>query len=73
MGRRFYDLLERSGWTFVQGFAAEWLITRTVDEQTLQVALVAGAAAVAKCIIATRIGSSNTAATLPLEDDTPRA
>lgn len=73
MTKKFYfDLLERSGWTFVQGAAAEWLVTQSFDDTTFKVALVAGAVAVAKCLIATKIGAPNTAATLPVDEDTER-
>lgn len=73
MGSKWYiDTAERVAWTFIQGFAAEWIVTSSVDTQTLKLAAVAGAVSVAKCILATRIGSPNTAATLPVDEDTPR-
>lgn len=68
---RYADLIERVLWTGAQGFAAEWLVTRSFDGQTLQVAGAAALAAVAKCLIAFKVGSRNTAATLPVEEDTP--
>lgn len=67
---RYVDLAERVSWTAVQGFAAEWLVTQSLDAQTLQLAGVAALAAVAKCLLAFRVGSSNTAATLPTDVDT---
>lgn len=71
--KKFYlDLLERVLWTFVQGAAAEWIVTTSIDEQTFKVAAVAGAVAVAKCLLATQIGASNTAATLSVADDTEK-
>lgn len=73
MGRQFYaDLAERALWTFVQGALAEWVVTSSLDSVSLQVALVAGAVSVAKCLLATQIGAPNTAATLPVTTDTER-
>lgn len=70
---KFYaDLLERVLWTFVQGFAAMWIVTGDLDAETLKVALVAGGVAVAKCMLATQIGADNTASTLPQTTDTER-
>ena len=73
MGKKFYaDLVERVIWTALQGFSAEWIVTSSLDEQSFQVALVAGLVAVAKCLVATRIGAPNTASTLPVATDTER-
>lgn len=64
--KQFYlDLAERSAWTFVQGGLAAWLVTQSLDRETLMIALVAGLAAVAKCLMAVRIGDNGTASTLP--------
>ena len=66
MGRRFYlDLAERVAWTFVQGFAAEWIVTAGADLGSVKVAAVAAAVSVAKCLLATRVGEEDSAATLP--------
>lgn len=67
---RYLDLLERVLWTFAQGFAAEWIVTQSIDGQTLKVAAVAGAVAAVKCVLAFQVGSGNTAATLPAGPDT---
>lgn len=71
--RQFYaDLLERVLWTFVQAAGAEWVVTSSLDSGSLKIALVAGLVSVAKCLVATQIGASNTAATLPVTTDTER-
>lgn len=73
MGKKFYlDLLERVAWTFVQGGAAEWIISSNLDATSFKFAGVAGLIAVAKCLLATRVGASNTASTLPLAEDTEK-
>ena len=73
MGKKFYfDLLERVLWTFIQGGAAEWIVSSNLDENTLKVAGVAGLVSVAKCLLATQVGAPNTASTLPLAEDTER-
>ena len=56
------DLLERVLWTFVQGAAAELVVTQSLDLQTLKVAAVAGVVSAAKCLIATRFGDPSSAA-----------
>ena len=64
------DIVERSAWTFVQAFAAAWLVfdrELALDNDTLKTALIAGAIAVAKGIVASRIGNEESAATLPAE------
>jgi hypothetical protein len=76
--RRFYsDLLERVLWTAVQAFlgvlVADGLGAGVEDDTTgLKVAAIAAAISAAKCLLATQVGSSHTAATLPARDDTPR-
>lgn len=71
--REFYfDMLERAGWTFVQGFAAAFIIHGDhLDEHTLGIGAVAGAIAVAKALIATKLpwANSTTASTLPVDLD----
>lgn len=65
MGKQFYfDLAERSLWTFVQAAAAVWLVTQSLDREALYVALVAGLVAVAKGLIAAQFGNGS-ASTLP--------
>jgi hypothetical protein len=61
------DLAERVLWTFVQGFVAEWLVTQSLDLGSAKVAAVAGLAAVAKCVLATRVGAPDDASTLPAD------
>lgn len=66
MSRRFYvDMAERVLWTFAQGFLAEWLVTATLDLQTLKVAAGAGLISAAKCLLASRVGERGTASTVP--------
>lgn len=71
--RKFYaDLAERTAWTFVQGFAAAWIVLAEYSSEVLEVASVAATVAVAKGLVATQIGAPNTAATLPTTTDTER-
>lgn len=71
---QFYlDLLERSVWTFAQAFIGSWIVLEGADfdsiftEDVLKVALVAGAIAVGKAILSTKLpwANSETASTLP--------
>lgn len=74
------DVLERVVWTFIQAFAATYAASgldvggvNDMDvKQKLAIAALAGAAALIKCLVAKSVGSPNTAATLPVEDDTSR-
>jgi hypothetical protein len=66
---KLLDLLERSGWTFVQTFFATLLVTGVLDLQNFdleawKVALVAAALSAVKSVIAQQFGTG-TAATLP--------
>lgn len=70
------DIAERALWTFVQAFLAVFAVTGAldVDFASAKKAAIAGVAAVLavlKGFAASRIGSDNTAATLPREKDTP--
>lgn len=69
MGKKFYlDLLERTAWTFVQAFAAVWLVfDRDVafDVENLQSAAIAAGIAAVKGLAASFIGDKDSAATLP--------
>lgn len=66
MKKRFYlDVLERVLWTTVQAFAAELLVTQTLDSQTVRIAAVGAGLAGLKCILATQVGDSDSAAALP--------
>lgn len=69
---RLLDLLERTGWTAVQGFLAAWIVLDgdLWSETSLKLAGTAAALAAAKCVVAFQFGSSNTAATLPAGLDT---
>jgi hypothetical protein len=67
---KLFDLLERSGWTFVQTFFATLLVTGVLDLETfdLEAWKVAGIAALLsaiKSVIAQQFGTG-TAATLPV-------
>jgi hypothetical protein len=66
---KLLDLLERSGWTFVQTFFATLLVTGVLDAETFDIEAwkVAGIAALlsaVKSVIAQQFGTG-TAATLP--------
>lgn len=65
----YLDLLERALWTFAQGFAAFWIVTGQVDDQTVTGALIAGGISVGKSILASSVGDPNSAATLPSPPD----
>jgi L-fucose isomerase-like protein len=70
MSKIFYlDLLERVLWTFVQGFLAVWILLGSFSKEALYAGLIAGAISAAKGLIATQIGSSNSASTLPSPPD----
>lgn len=62
---KYVDIAERVAWTAIQGFAAEWLVTQSLDATTLKVAGLAAIVSAAKCIVATRIGDSDSAAAIP--------
>lgn len=67
------DLLERSGWTFVQAFLATLLVTGVLDTTAFdldawKIALAAAAIAAIKAVIAQQFGTG-TAATLPAETE----
>lgn len=61
----YLDILERVFWTALQGFAAELLVTQSFDTQSLKVAGAAAGLAALKCVLATQIGDSSSAAALP--------
>jgi hypothetical protein len=69
----YADLLERVLWTFIQGFAAAWIVIGDLGAESLYVGLVAGLVSVAKGVVAKSIGSSNSAATLPSPPDVTAA
>ena len=70
----YFDLLERTGWTFAQGFAAMFIIHGHLDEHVFQVAGVAGLIAVAKSLVAAKLPwtASDSASTLPEHVDPPQ-
>jgi hypothetical protein len=66
---KLLDLLERSGWTFVQTFFATLLVTGVLDAESFdieawKVALIAALLSAIKSVIAQQFGTG-TAATLP--------
>ena len=66
---KLFDLLERSGWTFVQTFFATLLLTGVLDStdfnlEAWKVALVAAALSAVKSVLAQQFGTG-TAATVP--------
>jgi hypothetical protein len=72
MTKRFWiDMLERAIWTFIQAFLAVWVMffdanaDQFFNAETAKAALVAGAVAVAKALMASRIGNGNSASTAP--------
>jgi hypothetical protein len=63
MNKRFYlDLLERSGWTFVQAAAAVAITAGGFGAEVWKAAAVAGGLAICKALVASQIGKPNTAA-----------
>lgn len=58
------DAAERVIWTFLQAFGAVVIINGWSWE-SLQIALAAGGISVLKCLIAMKVGNSNTAQALP--------
>ena len=85
MGKNFYlDLIERSAWSFAQGFAGTYVGAAFLDlvvdigftlsvSQRFSIALGTGTAAVAKCILAVKLPwtADNSASSLPAENDPP--
>lgn len=67
MGKKFYlDLLERVVWTAIQAAGAEWVATgMSFDAQTAKVAGAAALASAVKCLLASRVGDSQSAAAFP--------
>lgn len=70
------DIAERAAWTFAQTFLSLFVFTGALDTDisSAKQAAFAGIAAVIavlKGFVASRVGSDNTAATLPREKDTP--
>lgn len=65
MSKRTKDLLERILWTFVQAFAAEWLISSTFDQRSFKIAGAAAAISAVKCIVAFNVGNPNSASLAP--------
>ena len=59
------DMAERVIWTFVQAAAAVLIVEQDWTPDVLKIALTAGAIAVLKAIVATRIGDDDSAASLP--------
>jgi hypothetical protein len=75
MGGRFYlDLLERTVWTFVQGFCAEWILSGDFDARSLKYGAIAGALSVAKSLVSNRLPwtANDSASSLPAEVDPPQ-
>lgn len=65
----YLDLLERVVWTLIEGALGFWIDHAATGEVTWRAVVYAGAIAVAKAILAKRIGSSQSAATLPSPPD----
>jgi hypothetical protein len=65
----YLDLLERVLWTFVQGFAAAWLVLGDFSRESFMVGLAAGCVALAKGVVAKTFGDHSSAATLPSPPD----
>lgn len=65
---RWVDLLDRTGWTFIQAFLGFWIATSfATDWNLLKGALIASAIAATKAAVAQRVGNS------PLGDAVPGA
>lgn len=65
MKRVYLDILERVVWTALQAGVGAWVALGDFSDTTLKVAGVAAVTAAAKCILATRVGDSDSAAALP--------
>lgn len=76
-GRFLADTAERVGKTFVQGYAAAWVVVGGADFDALfsldnaKLGLAAGAFAVATSLAATRVGAKDSASLLPADVDPP--
>lgn len=70
--RYILDLAERVFWTFLQGGLGV-ITVDALDLPVWAVVPVATGLALLKGLVAKKIGSGNTAATLPAYDDTPKA
>lgn len=70
----YWDLLERTVWTALQGFLAAWLALGGIDGTTFKVAAIAGAGAAAKSLIAVQLPwtAEDSASTLPESVDPPQ-
>lgn len=67
--RKYADGLERLAATFIQAFAAVWIVTGDLDWLTIKAALVAGGLSVAKTAAAWQLGNKETSSVLPEELD----
>lgn len=65
----YLDLLERVVWTFIQAAAGAALDLLVTGEITFRAVAIAGVIALLKGLVATKIGSPNSAATLPSPPD----
>lgn len=65
MNRKYLDLAERVGFTALQAFAAEWLVSSTLDQRSFKIAGVAAAISAAKCIVGFQVGNRDTASMAP--------
>jgi hypothetical protein len=61
----FVDFCERVVVTFVEGFAASWIVTQDWTVNNLKVGLVAGGVSAAKCIVAANVGNRDSASVAP--------
>ena len=59
------DMIERAAWTFAEAFLAVYVITDVSSAKTAAVAGAGAALAVVKGFVASHVGESGTAATLP--------
>lgn len=65
MSRKYLDLLERVGWTFAQTAGGVILVSQGFGADVWKAAAVAGGLSAVKCLVAFRVGSPESAATLP--------
>lgn len=65
MTRKWIDLAERVLSTFLQAFAAEWLVTSSFDELSFKIAAGAGVISAIKCLAGFRIGNGDSASVAP--------
>ena len=65
MKRKYLDLLERVGWTFIQTAGGVIVASQGFGADVWKAAAVAGGISVVKCLVAMNVGDRDSAAALP--------